>query len=72
MANFYNDAVDVLLANGWKKINPASFTRGDLEVFFDTSHHVEINNRSTGKSIHYSPLVTREEFEQFLACIEAV
>jgi len=72
MANFYNDAVKILIDDGWTKVNPACFTKANFEVFFDTSHYVEINNVDEKKCLYASPLESNDEFKQLLTNVKQI
>jgi hypothetical protein len=43
---FKNIFTDYLTENGWVRVGPMSFRKaeGDIEIFFDTSHQIEIYN----------------------------
>ena len=69
MADLYNDAVSALLNDGWSKVNPASFTKGNFEIVFDTSHYVEIYVSDSRRCLYESTLDTTEDFNQFLTKI---
>ena len=58
--NFYDNAVETLLNNGWTKNNPASFTKGDFEIFFDTSSYIEVIRLSDKTNIFESHLNSNE------------
>lgn len=66
MKNLYDKATGLLLERGWLKENPASFNKGELEVFFDTSSYVQVFNRESKQCIYDSHLLSADDYERFL------
>jgi hypothetical protein len=70
MNNVYDKAVAILLKNGWTKINPASFTKDKIEIFFDTSSYVEVYSLSDKQCLYESRLDSIEIINQILSKLQ--
>lgn len=66
MATLYNKATSVLLDCGWAKESAASFTKRDLEVYFDTSSYVQVFDRNSKQCLYESHLCSIGDYNRFL------
>lgn len=66
MGSFHDKAVTNLLAKGWEKNNPSSYTKGDFEIVFDTSNYIEVIRVSDQKRIFESHLSSDEIINHIL------
>ena len=42
MPSNYDEFCQIVIANGWKRSKPATFTKDGLELVFDTSSYIEV------------------------------
>ena len=61
MNELYEDARNLLLAQGWTKHAPSRFLKGDREVVFDTSTWVEVYEAGRGRIAEFKLQDFREE-----------
>jgi len=69
VVSFYDNAVEILAANGWKQSNPATFTKDNFEIAFDTSNYIEVIKVDDKKCIFESHLTSDEIITHILTVV---